>query len=117
MIDRADRLHRQFFRPTARQSRPHAWEPPVDIYETGHEFKIMIALPGVAPEQLQVILDSGQLIIGGHRHVPVSAESEIRRLEIPYGRFERVIELPAESFEMGGRELINGCLSITLRKI
>jgi HSP20 family molecular chaperone IbpA len=41
----------------------------------------------------------------------------IRRLEIPYGRFERRIELPAGRFEIGRRDLADGCLLLTLRKL
>lgn len=117
ILARADRLHRQFFRPTVMTARCPTWEPPVDIYETRYEFKIMIALPGVAPEQLNVILENDHLLINGRRQLPVNAESQIRRLEIPYGRFERRIDLPAGRVEIGEREFINGCLLISLRKI
>jgi HSP20 family molecular chaperone IbpA len=117
MIDRAERLHRQFFRPASIQSGMLTWEPPIDIYETRHEFKIMIALPGVSPDHLKVMLENDQLIICGKRNFPLSAEAEIRRVEIPYGRFERSIELPVGQFEIDNRELVNGCLLITLRKI
>jgi HSP20 family molecular chaperone IbpA len=117
ILDRADRLHRQFFRPVVMNVKRPTWEPPVDIYETRHEFKIMIALPGVAPEHLSVILEGDYLIITGQRHLPDSAQAHIRRLEIPYGRFERRIDLPAGRFEIGTREFVNGCLLISLRKI
>lgn len=117
ILDRADRLHRQFFRPAVMSVKQPTWEPPVDVYETHDEFKIMVALPGVAVENLSVILDGGRLIIAGQRHLPNSEQAHIRRLEIPYGRFERCLELPAGRFEIGTREFINGCLVITLRKI
>ncbi|MGZ8181226.1 MAG: Hsp20/alpha crystallin family protein [Methylobacter sp.] len=117
ILDRADRLHRQFFRPAVLNAKQPAWEPPVDVYETSYDFKIIIALPGVAPEHLSVMLEDGYLIIKGQRHLPNSAEAHIRRLEIPYGRFERRIELPARRFEIGTREYANGCLVISLRKI
>ncbi|HEY8220236.1 MAG TPA: Hsp20/alpha crystallin family protein [Methylobacter sp.] len=94
-----------------------AWEPPIDIYETDCEFKIMIALPGVAPEHLNVILESDLLIVSGKRHLADSSQAQIRRLEIPYGRFERRIELPEGRFEIGTSEFVNGCLLISLRKI
>jgi HSP20 family molecular chaperone IbpA len=117
ILDRADRLHRQFFRPAVMNVKQPTWEPPADVYETNYEFKIIIALPGVAPEHLNVILEGNHLIIEGQRHLPNSAEALIRRLEIPYGRFERRIELPAGRFEIDTRELMNGCLIISLRKI
>ncbi|MDD2737389.1 MAG: Hsp20/alpha crystallin family protein [Methylomonas lenta] len=116
MLNRADRLHRQFFRPADLHARPRTWEPLVDIYETRQEFKIMMALPGVAPEHLQVILEGTHLMVSGKRHLPVSPEAEIKRLEIPYGRFERRLELPVGDYELGGRELANGCLILTLKK-
>jgi HSP20 family protein len=117
ILDRADRLHRQFFRPTVMNARRPTWEPPVDVFETRYECKIMIALPGVAPEQLIVMLEGNHLMIEGQRHLYTSAESQIRRLEIPYGRFERRIELPPGHYEIDTRELIHGCLLISLRKI
>jgi HSP20 family molecular chaperone IbpA len=117
ILDRADRLHRQFFRPAVMNVRQPTWEPPVDVYESSYEYKIMIALPGVAPEHLRVILEDNHLIIDGQRHLPSSAQAQIRRLEIPYGRFERHIELPAGRFEIGAREFVHGCLLISLRKI
>jgi HSP20 family molecular chaperone IbpA len=117
ILDRADRLHRQFFRPAVMNAKQPTWEPPVDVYETNYEFKIIIALPGVAPEHLNVILEGNHLMIEGQRHLPNSAEALIRRMEIPYGRFERRIELPAGRFEIDTRELMNGCLIISLRKI
>jgi HSP20 family molecular chaperone IbpA len=117
MLDRADRLHRQFFRPVVMNVKQPTWEPPIDVYETGYELKIMIALPGVAPEHLRITLEDDHLTITGQRHLQDSAQAHIRRLEIPYGRFERCIELPAGSFKIGMREYVNGCLLISLQKI
>lgn len=117
MLNRADRLHRQFFRPSVMNARQPTWEPPVDVYETRYEFKIMVALPGVTPENLTVLLEGDQLVVGGQRHLPSSAGAQIRRLEIPYGRFERHIELPTGRFEIGAHEFVNGCLVISLQKI
>lgn len=116
ILDRADRLHRHFFRPVAINAEHPNWEPPVDIYQTRSGFNIMIALPGVSPEHLNVMLEDDHLIISGRRRHSADAESHILRLEIPYGRFERRIELPAGLFEIGTCELTNGCLLISLRK-
>ena len=50
---------------------------------------------------------------------PLAAASgqRIHRLEIPYGRFERQIELPAGRYEIDGRELANGFLVLRLRRL
>ncbi|MDP3903577.1 MAG: Hsp20/alpha crystallin family protein [Methylococcaceae bacterium] len=115
-VDRAERLHRQFFRPAVMNAKRPMWEPPIDIFETSCEFNVMIALPGVAPEHLDVLLEDGFLVIDGHRRLPTSTESYIRRLEIPYGQFKRRVELPVGRFEIHTRVFENGCLLITLRK-
>ena len=39
MLDRANRLQRQFFRPRS----DAAWEPPVDVYETARDLWIVVA--------------------------------------------------------------------------
>ncbi len=117
LLNKADQLHRQFFRPTVVNVRRPTWEPPADIYETCYELIITLAIPGVGPDDLNIMLENDQLIINGQRHLPISAEWHIRRLEIPYGQFERRIQLPTEHFEIGAHELVYGCLLISLKKL
>lgn len=116
ILDRAERMQRRFFKPTVTTGKRPTWEPPIDVYETRYELKIMVALPGVSPEHLSIMQEDGYLIIDGQRRLPDSAEAHIRRLEIPYGRFERRIELPETKLEMGACEFVNGCLLISMRK-
>jgi HSP20 family molecular chaperone IbpA len=118
MLDRADRLHRQFFQISTSQRRGPNWEPPVDLYETEEEIGILVALPGVEPANVQVVIEDGTLIVTGMRAMPAADRaSVIRRLEIPHGRFERRIELPVGRYELRRRDLVNGCLLLTLRKL
>ena len=42
-MDRAERLHRQFFH---RAHTTPCWEAPIDIFETDDTLTILIALPG-----------------------------------------------------------------------
>jgi HSP20 family protein len=117
-LDRADRLHRQFFHPGAAQQKSPSWEPPVDLYETAEEIGILVALPGVEPANVQVVIEDGMLIVTGVRAMPAADRtSVIRRLEIPHGRFERRIELASGRYELRRRDLVNGCLLLTLRKL
>ena len=114
-MDRAERLHRQFFH---RAHTTPCWEAPVDIFETDNALTILIALPGVELEAVQVTLSAGVLIVTGQRPLPAELrEARIHRLEIPHGHFERRIELPPARFELSGRHLANGCLMLQLRKI
>jgi hypothetical protein len=41
----------------------------------------------------------------------------VQRLEIPHGRFETSLELPAGRFELDQREIVNGCLILSLKKL
>jgi HSP20 family molecular chaperone IbpA len=74
-------------------------------------------LPGVAPDQLEIVVGDGALSIVGERPVHLPVNTMIRRLEIPYGRFERRINLPQGRFEIEERALEHGCLRVVLRKI
>ena len=114
MLDRAQRLQRQFFTHAAA-----AWEPPVDIVETGETLSMHVALPGVSAEAITVGLDPSGITISAVRPFPCQGESaQIHRLEIPYGRFERHIALgdPYAPLELAGKSLQDGVLTLTFRR-
>ncbi|MEM7022071.1 MAG: Hsp20/alpha crystallin family protein [Pseudomonadota bacterium] len=118
LLGEAERLQRQFFVPARSQTKGPTWEPPVDMLETDHSLSIVTALPGVAPDQVKVVIEGSTVIVTGVRPMPGrSRTTVIRRLEIPYGRFERRIELPPGHYEIGRRDLADGCLNLTLRKL
>lgn len=116
-LERAERLHRQFFRLEQGPTHGPTWEPPADIFETDRQLSILVALPGVAADQFKVVIDGRMLLIVGRRPLPSIIAAHIRRIEIPYGRFERRIELPTGDFEIHESALVNGCLVLTLRKL
>lgn len=111
-MERAERLRRQFFHHG--KSR---WEAPIDVFETDDALSILIALPGVELDSISVTLSAGTLLIKGERPLPNELQSaRILRMEIPYGHFERRIELPPVPFHISGRHLANGCLMLRLQK-
>jgi HSP20 family protein len=117
MLEQADRLHRQFFRPGAPRGVRTTWEPPVDIFEDGASYTIVVALPGCSPDCVEVLFDAGALIVRASCDMPLARRQRaVHRLEIPYGYFERRSALPAGTFELVQRELKNGCLTLVLRK-
>jgi HSP20 family protein len=118
LLERAERLNRQFFQPRPAEARRPAWEPPVDVLETDSELWILVALPGVGADRVEVLVQDGTLVVAGERPMPGRARAGIiRRLEIPYGHFERRIELPPGRFDVMRRELVDGCLVLGLRKL
>jgi len=117
LLDQADRMHRQFFRLAASARSRAVWEPPVDVFEDEREVVIVVALPGVAEQGVELTLEAGVLIVRAERHIPAAgARGAVRRLEIPYGHFERRIPLANLRLEAGTREFSDGCLILRLRK-
>jgi HSP20 family molecular chaperone IbpA len=113
----AERLQRQFFGlGDARGSGPR-WEPPVDIVESGGRMTVFVALPGVAPMDLEVHIDDDAVRVFAVRAMGGGQAGRMRRLEIPFGRFERRIDLPAGRYQLIGQELANGCLILVLEKL
>jgi len=117
LLEQAERLQRQFFRPYLAGAEPIGWEPPVDVYETDRELRLLAALPGVGREDLTVSIAAGELVIRGVRRFPVQdPHAVIHRLEVPHGRFERRLRLPGGRFRLTQSELVDGCLVLTLTK-
>ena len=116
MLDRAERLQRQFFHHAS-----VAWEPPVDVIESADQVQVQVALPGVAAESITVALDPAGLAISAVRPFPCNRETlNIHRLEIPYGRFERQIALPLGDpyapLELVDKRLAHGVLTLVFKK-
>ena len=115
MLQSAERLQRQFFQIGASGAR---WEPPVDVYQAGDDLWIFLALPGVPAGHMETVIEGATLIVQGERPLPAAARgARIHRLEIPYGRFERRITLPAGHYQVLQRVCENGCLVLGLRKL
>jgi HSP20 family protein len=118
MLARAERLNRELFRPLGSIAALPAWEPPVDMLETEHEVLVLVALPGVNADRVEAILDGSDLVVAGTRVLPSELRTAvIHRLELPQGRFERRVPLPAGRYSAVRRSAIDGCLLITLQKL
>lgn len=115
MIDRAERLHRQFFQPIIAPARELRWEPPVDITSTDKEIRIVVALPGVEPENIKVTVNADHVIVAGLRRSTATWPGNIHRLEIPYGKFERQVEFPGARLKLAQTEYANGCVLLVLK--
>ena len=117
MLARAERMHREFFRPIRTAARVPAWEPPVDVLETERDVLVFFALPGVDPDRVEAVIEDGTLLVAGLRVLPPELQTAtIHRLELPQGRFEKRVRLPAGRYVNVRRSMANGCLLITLEK-
>jgi HSP20 family protein len=118
LLARAERLHREAFRPIGSAARVPAWEPPVDILETEGELLVIVALPGVEADQIEAAIVDGDLEIAGTRVLPCELQSAIiHRLELPQGRFERRVRLPGGTYRQPRRVVVNGCLLVRVEKV
>lgn len=117
MLARAERLNREFFRPAGTISRVPAWEPPVDVLETDREVLLFVALPGVDSAKVEAAIEGADLVVTGSRTLPAALRTAIiHRLELPQGRFERRVRLPAGRYSSVRKAMVNGCLLVTLDK-
>ena len=116
MLARAERMHQQMFLPVGRHAKI-SWTPPVDVFETEREVLVLAALPGVDVTKVEAVIEGGALVIRGQRVFPPEfGAAMIHRLELPQGRFERSVKLPAGRYDGVKRAEQHGCLVISLSK-
>lgn len=71
------------------------WNPPTDVFESDTTVVIRMEVAGMEQDDLDITLDENLLMIRGRRRRDCEEKGLIYQLvEIPYGRFERVFELP-----------------------
>ena len=117
LMAQAERMHRQFFRLASSEQAQPRWEPPVDVFEDEREVVIMVAMPGVSGDRVEVSAEPGVLMVRGERPLPLSEmRHAVRQLEIPYGYFERRIRIPHGPYAAVSHEMSMGCLVVRLHK-
>jgi HSP20 family protein len=97
--------------------RRGGFRPPVDVYrsERSGELTIVVEVPGIDPQRVQILVDDRTLVIAGERRRPRCAGRVYQQMEIDYGRFQRQIaldpDIDAESCRASYRR---GVLTIVL---
>lgn len=70
--------------------------PAVDVFETETDFEIVMDVPGVAADDIRVILRHGTLLIAGQKLPPDAGErtdASFHLVERGFGRFARAVRL------------------------
>lgn len=71
------------------------WSPAIDIVEEKARFVLRADLPGINPEDVDLVVDDGCLVISGERQAGDRSDVEgIERYERRTGRFRRRLTLP-----------------------
>ncbi len=115
LLDEAERRHRRFFELLTAPAAGPVWEPPANIFARGSEVHVMVALPGARAEDVVAQITPTGLLIETTVPAPAfEAGIEVLRLEIPYGRMRRRIDLPAGSYTLLEHRLERGYLFVRL---
>ncbi len=92
------------------------FRPAVDVYRRADPaaLVVVVELPGVDPDDVEIALADGQLVLAGRRRRPAGGQRVIQ-LEIEHGEFRRQVELP-EEVDAGAAtaRFDRGLLAITL---
>lgn len=87
-------LHYVKRHPAPGDSETH-WVPNTDVYVTEAGLVIKVELAGMRKEDLQLVIEGNKVKITGHRPDGCRApKCKFLLMEIDYGAFENVLELP-----------------------
>ncbi len=90
------------------------WVPNTDVYETDTGLVIKVELPGMKSENLEITVEGNQLRVAGNRPDGCRPPNcSFLVMEISYGPFESVLELP-QGYDLSEAKAIyvNGFLRI-----
>lgn len=72
------------------------WMPPVDVRETDEGLTLLVELPGLKREDVDITVEDRTLTVRGERKFAQDVEREnYHRIERAYGTFTRTFTLPA----------------------
>ena len=93
-----------------------ASKPKIDLLDRGDAYQLLIEVPGVPQENIEVSVQGSSVTIAGLRE-PVNSNFKVITSERHRGHFQRTIELPAEvEGESTQAHLSEGLLILTMPK-
>jgi HSP20 family protein len=95
------------------------WAPAVELKDSGNDFVLRAQLPGIDAKDLDVQVGREAVSISGeHRHEEKTEEKGFFKSEFRYGKFQRVIPLPAAvQNDQVKADYKDGILTLTLPKV
>ena len=95
------------------------WTPPVDIRETEDSLRLLMDLPGLTKENVDITLENNVLTVSGERKLEAEERNDtFHRLERSYGAFTRSFTLaPTVASDRVDASFRDGVLEITLPKV
>ncbi len=72
------------------------FRPHVDCFRTGNALTVLVELPGIDPEKVDLFVADGTLYLAGNRVRPRSDGQVYKQMEPDYGPFRRQVTLGAD---------------------
>lgn len=114
-----DRLFEEAMKLAGGEPRAGECQPCVDVMETPDEVVIVVEVPGLGPEDLEVSVEGRAAVITGRKR-PRRPDGVVRfhRVEREEGRFERRIELfQAVNTQAGRARTEGGLLKVSFPRV
>jgi HSP20 family protein len=89
------KIHRDIEELAQSRSGEELNQPKIDLFDLGDSYRLIIDVPGVSQENLELALQNRSLVIAGLRE-PIEEGTRIISSERARGHFQRSIELPTE---------------------
>ncbi|MGK7911335.1 MAG: Hsp20/alpha crystallin family protein [Synechococcus sp.] len=111
-------MFEQFMPAADRDLSEFGFVPPAEMEETEDSILLTLEVPGMEVEELDLEVTEDTVTVRGERKQEIKTEEEGRtHSELRYGKFERVITLPAHiKSEKVKAEYKHGMLKLTLPK-
>jgi len=107
----------EFFEPINARTTNN-FTPKVDVRENEQEFELLLELPGVRKEDMQIELEEDVLYVSGERKAAEETkDTNVHRMEQFYGSFQRSFHLPQGlDKETIAAQYQDGILRLTIKK-
>ncbi|MBE9098802.1 Hsp20/alpha crystallin family protein [Vacuolonema iberomarrocanum] len=114
-----NRLFDDIFTPPTQRPNGHTFAPAAEIKETEDGIHLRLEVPGMEAKDLNVEVTAEAVSISGERKSENKSEEKgLYRSEFRYGKFQRVIPLPARIDNQNVQaEYKDGVLNLNLPKV
>lgn len=72
------------------------WRPASDVWETAEEFLVRLDVPGVADDDVQILVFADAVVVEGERRTPRMEHARFHVAEVRHGPFRLALRLPSD---------------------
>lgn len=109
-----ERLEKQAEQDPSGDANADPQRVPVNMYDTGSAVVVVAPLPGVMPDDVEIVIEGGKLTL--RAEMRSSAPKDYLLHEWSYGPYERTVELPDGYAGEATASFGNGQLAVSVHK-